>query len=82
MKEQKLIEMWNKIAKIESYLGFIGQELDTMNKKISSNMLLMRELENYDELVNKVKSKIEEAQKKKEQELVDQITNQDGKEKS
>lgn len=67
MKEAKLIEMVNKINKLEETMGLVITDLRNMNSLAVGTLETIKRMPDYEEALDKLKeeaAKVEEAEKK------------------
>jgi hypothetical protein len=67
MKESKLIEMVNKINKLEETMGLVITDLRNINSLAVGTLETIKRMPDYEEALDKLKeeaAKVEEAEKK------------------
>jgi len=67
MKESKLIEMVNKINKLEETMGLVISDLRNINSLAVGTLETIKRMPGYEEALDKLKeeaAKVEEAEKK------------------
>lgn len=68
MKEKKLIEMFNRVDKIEKTMDLIIKEVNNLRNFSVSVLEVSKRMPSYDKAVKKLRQDIDKEEKKKEKE--------------
>jgi predicted ATP-grasp superfamily ATP-dependent carboligase len=68
MKEKKLIEMFNRVDKIEKTVDLIIKEVNNLRNFSVSVLEVSKRMPSYDKAVKKLRQDIDKEEKKKEKE--------------